>query len=157
DQGKNGYPLESSCSKAVRMAWRGLPLDLADSYAKSLHDKVKRFPARPVFLVTKIEPVTNSGGAAKENKDAEAAEKGVPEVSVPADKQSALLIEGPTILAAPLWEPSGGTARCKIVIDEEGKVAELNSGGQLCETVPWSQFRYKPTMKAGHPARVNTE
>jgi hypothetical protein len=153
DQGKNGYPLESSCSSAVRMAWPGLALDLADSYAHSLRDRVKRFPARPVFLVTKIEPVES----AKQTKDGETAEKEAPEVSVPSDKQSALLIEGPTVLAAPLWAPSGGTARCKVVIDEEGKIAELNSGAQLCETAPWSQFRYKPTVKAGHPARVSTE
>jgi hypothetical protein len=46
---------------------------------------------------------------------------------------------------------------CKIVIDEEGKIAELDSGSQLCETVPWSQFRYKPTVKGARPVRVNTE
>jgi hypothetical protein len=61
------------------------------------------------------------------------------------------------VLPAPLWEPTGGTARCKVVIDEEGKIAELNSGAQLCETVPWSQFRYKPTLKSGRAARVETE
>jgi len=67
------------------------------------------------------------------------------------------LVEGPTVLTAPLWEPAGGTARCKVVIDEEGKIAELDSGAQLCETVRWSQFRYQPTVKGGHPVRVNTE
>ena len=36
-------------------------------------------------------------------------------------------------------------------------IAELDSGAQLCETVPWSQFRYKATLKGGHPIRVNTE
>jgi hypothetical protein len=154
DQGKNGYPLESSCGTVVRTAWPGLALDLADSYANSLRDKVKRFPARPVFLVTKIEAFTGQADSAK-NKDA-AAEKGTPEV-VPSEKQSALLVEGPTVLPAPLWEPSGGTTRCKVVIDEDGKIAELNSGSQLCETVPWSQFRYKPTVKAGHPVTVSTE
>ena len=155
DQGKHGYPLESSCGNVVSMAWPGLSLDLADSYAKSLRDKVKRYPARSVFLVTRIEPDT-SPDSAKDNKEAKT-EKEAPEVSVPADKERALLVEGPTVLPAPLWEPSGGTARCKVVIDEEGKIAELNSGAQLCETVPWSQFRYKPTRKGGHPARVNTE
>jgi hypothetical protein len=61
------------------------------------------------------------------------------------------------VLTAPLWEPSGGTVRCKVVIDEDGKIAELDSGSQLCETVPWSQFRYQPTVKGGHPASVETE
>jgi hypothetical protein len=41
---------------------------------------------------------------------------------------------------------------CKVLIDEEGKIHELRSGSQLCESVPWSQFRYKPT-----PKRANTE
>jgi hypothetical protein len=118
---------------------------------------VKRYPARSVFLVTQIQPVTSAADSAKQKKDTEAGEKEAPEVSVPADKQRALLIEGPTVLTAPLWEPAGGTARCKVVIDEEGKIAELHSGAQLCETVPWSQFRYKPTVKSGHPVRLNTE
>ena len=155
DQGKNGYPLESSCGSVVSRAWPGLALDLADSYANSLRDRVKRFPARPVFLVTKLDPA--SAQSEKDNKDSGAEEKGAPEVSVPFDKQRARLIEGPTALGAPLWEPSGGTTRCKVVIDEQGKIAELNSGSQLCETVPWSQFRYKPTLKSGHPVKVNTE
>jgi hypothetical protein len=157
DQGKSGYPLESSCDRVVRTAWPGLALDLTDSYTNSLRDKVKRYPARPVFLVTKIELVTAPADSAKQGKDAGVVGKEAPEISVPLDKQRALLIEGPTVLGAPLWEPAGGTARCKVVIDEEGKIAELNSGAQLCETVPWSQFRYKPTLKGGRPARVNTE
>jgi hypothetical protein len=157
DQGKNGYPLESSCDRVVRMAWPGLAFDVTDSRTKSLRAKVKRFPARPVFLVTRIEPVTSAADSTEPKKDAGAAEKEAPKVSVPADKQRALLVDGPTVLTAPLWEPAGGTARCKVVIDEEGKIAELNSGAQLCETVPWSQFRYKPTVKGGHPVGVNTE
>lgn len=157
DQGKNGYPLESSCASVVRMAWPGLAFDVTDSHAASLRAKVSRFPARAVFLVTRIEPVTGAAGSAKDKKDTGAGKKAAPEVSVPADKQSALRIEGPTVLTAPLWEPAGGTARCKVVIDEEGKIAELNSGAQLCETVPWSQFRYQPTVKGGLPVRVNTE
>jgi hypothetical protein len=152
-QGKNGYPLEASCGRVVRMAWPGLAFDVTDSYSNSLRAKVKRFPARPVFLVTRIESVTD----AKQKKDAGGEEKEAPTVSVPAEKQRALLVEGPTVLTAPLWEPGGGTARCKVVIGEEGKIAELDSGAQLCETVPWSQFRYQPTVKGGHPARVNTE
>ena len=155
DQGKNGYPLQSSCDRVVRMAWPGLAFDVTDSHVINLRAKVKRYPARPVFLVTRIEPVTGAVDSAKQKEDD--AGKEAPEVSVPADKQRALLTEGPTVMTAPLWEPTGGTARCKVVIDQEGKIAELNSGAQLCETVPWSQFRYKPTVKSGHPVRVNTE
>jgi len=155
DQGKNGYPLESSCDRVVRMAWPGLAFDVTDLHTKSLRAKVKRFPARPVFLVTRIQPVTSD--SATQKKETGDGEKEAPNVSVPADKQRVLLLEGPSVLTAPLWEPAGGTARCKVVIDEEGKIAELNSGAQLCETVPWSQFRYKPTLKSGKPARVNTE
>jgi hypothetical protein len=157
DQGKNGYPLGPSCDSVVRMAWPALAFDVVDSYSNSLRAKVRRFPARPVFLVTGIQPVTGAADTAKEKKDAGTVEKEGPEVSVPADKQRALLVEGPTVLTAPLWEPSGGTAHCKVVIDEEGKIAELDSGAQLCETVPWSKFRYRPTVKGGHPVRVNTE
>jgi len=156
DQGKKGYPLESSCGRVVRMAWPALAFDVTDSYSNSLRAKVNRFPARPVFLVTRIQPAT-SADSSKQKKEPEAGEKEAPKVSVPADKQRALLVEGPTVLTAPLWQPSGGTARCKVVIDEEGKIAELNSGAQLCETVPWSQFRYQATVKGGHPVSVNTE
>jgi hypothetical protein len=151
DQGKKGYPLESSCGRVVRMAWPGLAFDVTDSYSNSLRAKVNRFPARPVFLVTRIQPADSS----KEKKEAE--EKEAPNVSVPADKQKALLVEGPTSLPAPLFAPEGGTARCKVVVDEQGKVAELNSGSQLCEAVPWSQFRYKPALKGANPVSVNTE
>jgi len=157
DQGKNGYPLESSCSHVVRMAWPGLAFDMTDSYSNSLRSKIKRFPARAVFLVTRIQPVTGATDAEKDKKGDGAVEDEKPPVPVPADQQSALLVEGPTVLPAPLWEPTGGTAHCKVVIDAEGKIAKLNSGAQLCETVPWVQFRYKPTVKGGHPVRVSTE
>jgi hypothetical protein len=157
DQGKNGYPLESSCDRVVRMAWPGLAFDVTDSHSTSLRAKVKRYPARPVFLVTEIQPVTTTADSTTQKKDTAAEEKEAPEVSVPADKQRALLVEGPSALTAPLWEPAGGKANCKVVIDEEGKIAELHSGAQLCETVPWSQFRYKPTVKGGHSVRVDTE
>ena len=153
DQGKNGYPLQASCDRVVRLAWPGLAMDMTDSYSNSLRAKVKRYPARPVFLVTKIQPAT--ADSAKDKKDDE--DKDAPKVDVPEDKQSALLVDGPTTLPAPLWEPAGGKATCKVVIDEEGKIAELDSGSQLCETVPWSQFHYKPTLKSGHPIRVSTE
>ncbi len=115
---------------------------------------MKRYPARPVFLVTKIALASSSADASKQGKEAE---KEGPEITVPAEKQRALLIDGPASLPAPLWEPEGGTAKCKVVIDEEGKIAELDSGAQLCEAVPWDQFHYKPTLKGGRPARVDTE
>jgi hypothetical protein len=153
DQGKNGYPLASSCERVVRMAWSGLAFDVIDGNASVLRTKVQRYPARPVFLVTRIEPVTskdNSAGSAKPEKD-------IPEVSVAAEKQSAFLIEGPTVQTAPLWEPAGGTLRCKVVIDSEGKVSELLSGTQLCEAVPWSKYRYQPPVQGGHPVQVKTE
>jgi hypothetical protein len=155
DQGKHGYPLAESCGRVVRTAWPGLAFDVTDSYSNSLRAKVNRFPARPVFLVTRLQP--SDADSAKQKKDAAGADQEVPQISVPAEKQRALLVEGPSVLPAPLWEPAGGSARCKVVIDEDGKIAELNSGAQLCETVPWSQFRYQPTVKSGHPVRVNTE
>jgi hypothetical protein len=160
DQGKNGYPLQSSCERVVTMAWTGLPFDAIDSQAAILRATVKRHPARTVFLVTRIGPVTSkeSGAASAEpKKDAAAEEKNVPEVAVAADKQSALLIEGSPVQPAPLWEPEGGTVRCKVIIDPEGKISELESAAQLCETVPWSKFRYKPTVQGGHPVKVSTE
>jgi hypothetical protein len=150
DQGKNGYPLDSSCDRVVRMVWPGQSFDGTDSYVSTLRSRVKRYPARPVFLVKQLVPVTTK------EKGADSEEKEMPEVSVPADKQRALLIEGPAVLTAPLWEPTGGTVRCKVVISE-GKVSELDTGAQLCETVPWSQFRYQPTLKSGHPVKVKTE
>jgi hypothetical protein len=157
DQGKNGYPLQSSCDRVVRLAWPGLAMDMTDSYSNSLRAKVKRFPARPVFLVTRIQPVTSGADSAKQNQDTDSEAKDAAAVAVAADKQRDFLVEGPTTLPAPLWDPAGGTASCKVVIDEDGKIAALDSGSQLCETVPWSQFRYKPTLKSGHPVRVKTE
>jgi hypothetical protein len=159
DQGKNGYPLQTSCERVVRMAWTGLPFDAVDAQAAVLRARVKRYPARPVFLVTRIRALsTESGGASAEpKKDAAAEEKNIPEVSVAGDKQRALLTEGSPVQTAPLWEPAGGTVRCKVVIDTEGKISELESGAQLCETVPWSKFRYQPTVQGGHPVKVKTE
>ena len=160
DQGKNGYPLQSSCERVVTMAWSNLPFDAIDSQAAILRATVKRHPARTVFLVTRIGPVTSkeSGAASAEpKKEAAAEEKDIPEVAVAADKQRALLIEGSPVQPAPLWEPEGGTVRCKVVIDPEGKISELESTAQLCETVPWSKFSYKPTVQGGHPVKVSTE
>lgn len=156
DQGKNGYPLESSCGRVVRMVWPGLSFDETDSYVSTLRARVRRYPARPVFLVTNLLPVTSKDKGADSKTNQQADENDIPEVSVPADKQHALLIEGPTSLTAPLWEPAGGSVSCKVVISE-GKVSELDTGAQLCETVPWSQFRYQPTVKGGRPVKVKTE
>jgi len=160
DQGKNGYPLQSSCERVVTMAWSGLPFDAIDAQAAVLRAIVKRYPARAVFLVTRIRPVTateSSAASAEPKKDAAVEEKNIPEISVAGDKQSAFLIEGPTVQNAPLWEPAGGTVRCKVVINPEGKISELETGAQLCETVPWSQFRYQPPVQGGHPVKVRTE
>jgi hypothetical protein len=157
DQGKNGYPLQSSCDRVVRMAWPGMAFDVTDLRVSSLRGRVKRYPARPVFLVTSLVPVAskeNGADSAEAKKPAE--EKEPPEISVPADKQRALLMDGPTALTAPLWEPTGGTVQCKIVISE-GKVSKLDTGTQLCEAVPWSKFRYQPMIKNGHPVNVKTE
>jgi hypothetical protein len=157
DQGKNGYPLQSSCERVVKTAWSGLAFDVTDGHVSVLRARVNRYPARPVFLVTRMTPVpSKEGDAAAEAKKA-AEEKDVPEVIVTADKQRALLIEGPTVLPAPLWEPAGRTLPCKVIIDKEGKVSELTTGVQLCEAVPWSKFSYKPTVQGGHPVQVNTE
>src|SRR6202161_3782587 len=73
NQGKNGYPLGSSCDKAVRMAWPALAFYVADSYPTSLSSKVKQFPARPVFLVAAIQP-----DSAKQKTDAGSDEKETP-------------------------------------------------------------------------------
>lgn len=157
DQGKNGYPLQSSCDRVVRMAWPGLAFDLADADVSALRGKVKRYPARPVFLVTRLLPAPSKEKSADSGETKKQGEgKETPEVSVPADKQRALLTEGPATLPAPLWEPAGGTVRCRVLISE-GKVSELDTGAQLCETVPWSQFRYQPTVRNGRPVNVKTE
>ena len=160
DQGKNGYPLQSSCERVVTTAWRNLAFDAIDAQAAVLRATVKRYPARAVFLVTRIRPVTatESGAASAEpKKEAAAEDKNIPEVSVAADKQRALLIEGPSVQTAPLWEPAGGTVSCKVVIGPDGKISGLESTAQLCEAAPWSQFRYKPTVQGGHPVKVRTE
>ena len=160
DQGKNGYPLQTSCERVVTTAWRVLPFDAIDSQAAVLRAIVKRYPARAVFLVAQIRPVTatESGAASAEpKKEAAAEEKNIKEVSVAADKQKALLMEGSPVQTAPLWEPEGGTVSCKVVIDPEGKISDLESTTQLCESVTWSQFRYQPPVQGGHPVKVKTE
>ncbi len=155
DQGKNGYPLLTSCAEVVRRAWTGLGFYEADEHASVLRQMVSRYPARPVFLVSKITPVeSKEGGEAAEKKKADKA----PEVAVPADRQRAQLVEGPkTALTAPLWQPAGGTARCKVLIGTDGKIEELQTGVQLCEAVPWDQYRYQPPVQGGRPVKVKTE
>ena len=153
DQGKNGYPLRSSCERVVKTAWPGLAFDVTDGQSSVLRTRVNRYPARPVFLVTRLLPVASKEGgeaSAKSTKEEKV-------VTVPADKQRALLIEGPAVQPAPLWAPGGGTVRCKLVIDTEGKVCELETGIQLCEATPWSEFRYRPRVQGGQPVNVETE
>ena len=160
DEGKNGYPLRTSCDRVVRMVWGGQAFDVMDLNAQVLYNRVHRFPARSVFLVTRIQPVksTESGtGSAASKKDDTKKEKDAPEVSVAADKQRALLTGGPPAQNAPLWEPNGGTVSCKVLIGPDGKIAELLTGKQLCEIVPWSQYRYQPTVRGGLPVKVATE
>jgi hypothetical protein len=159
DAGKNGYPLPASCEHVVTMAWPGLALDVTDGHASALCATVKRHPARPVFLVTRLQPVTSKSGAdsAETKKDGAGDEKDIPEVSVPGDKQRAFLVEGPIVLKAPLWQPAGETVQCKVLINPEGKISGLETGMQLCEAVPWSQFRYQPPVQRGHPVKVKTE
>jgi hypothetical protein len=155
DQGKNGYPLAASCDRVVRMAWPGQAFDVTDLNSSALRVRVKRYPARPVFLVTKIALVPPKEGA-----DSPDAKKPTPEakqVTIASEKQSALLVEGPTVLPAPLWQPEGGTVRCKVVIGQDGKISELESGTQLCEAVPWAKFRYQPPVERGQPVTVSTE
>jgi hypothetical protein len=160
DQGKNGYPLQSSCVRVVGTAWSTLSFDSIDPTASVLRARVKRYPARPVFLVTRIRPATStevSTVSADPKKDAAVVGKDIPDVDVAGDKQRAFLIEGPTVQTAPLWEPAGGTVRCKVVIGPDGKISDLETGAQLCETVPWSEFRYQPPVQGGHPVKVSTE
>jgi hypothetical protein len=152
-QGKGGYPLLSSCERVVKMAWSGMSFEENDVKAGALRRRVGRYPARPVILVVRLQPVAKDGA----KKDAAAEEKEVPTVAVPADKQRASLIEGSLVQAAPLWEPAGGPVRCKVVIDAAGKVSELETGAQLCEYFNWDQVRYKPLVQRGVPVQVRTE
>ena len=160
DQGKSGYPLLSSCRRVMTMAWDNLPMDAIDLNAQALRIRVNRYPARSVFLVTRIQPVKSTEGGADSaaaKKDGQAKEKEVPEVSVPAAKQRALLIGSPPVQTAPLWEPTAETATCPVTIGPDGNVAELGTGKQLCEFVDWSKYHYQPSVHAGHPVKVSTE
>ena len=46
DHGKKGYPLQASCQRVIRMAWPGLPIDVADGHISILRAQVSRYPAR---------------------------------------------------------------------------------------------------------------
>jgi hypothetical protein len=48
-------------------------------------------------------------------------------------------------------------AKCKVIIDEKGVISELETGAQLCEAVPWGEFKYPPPVQGGKPVRVKTE
>ncbi len=152
DNGKNGYPLRESCERVVTSAWTGLPFDGIDANAGLLRERIARYPARPVFLVVKIDRVPDEEAKKKEEDDPKA-----PIVTVPAEKQRAALLEGPTTLTAPLWEPAGRKISCKVVIDAKGEVSALETGAQLCEAAPWEKFRFKPMMQGGRAVKVRTE
>ena len=158
DEGKNGYPLAASCTRAITMAWKDLPFDAIDAQAQVLRARVKRYPARSVFLVTRISPAPPADTAAEESKKAAAAaDKNVKEVEVPWEKQQAFLTAGAVVKPAPLWEPAGGTAHCRVLIDTDGTISDLQTGAQLCETVLWSEFRFQPPVQRGKPVKVSTE
>ena len=156
DEGKTGYPIQSSCERVVTSAWKGVSFDEIAPIASLVRARVKRYPARPLFLVTRIR-AAETGTASRAAANNAAEDANVREVDVAAEKQRASLIEGPSILPAPLWQPAGGTAHCRVTIDTKGKIAELGTGEQLCEAVPWSQFRYQPPVERGQPVKVNTE
>ncbi|HEY3439499.1 MAG TPA: hypothetical protein VGK29_02050 [Paludibaculum sp.] len=152
DQGKNGYPLKSSCERAVRIAWPGMSFDEADTKAAVLRGRMARYPARPIIMVSKITPVSG-----EPKKDDSEKYKDTPTVTTAADKQKALLVEGTSVLTAPLWEPEAKSIKCKVIINPEGKISELETGAQLCEAIQWDKFRYKPTLQSGKPVNVKTE
>jgi hypothetical protein len=156
DQGKNGYPLAASCAKVVTMAWKNMAFDDIDAQAGVLRNRVQRYPARPVFLVTRIRPATDEEIKASAEPKKEADDDKIKEVPVAWDKQKAALIEGPAVQPAPLWAPTGGTVQCKVIISPAGKVSDLETGIQLCESVPWPEFRFQPPLQAGHPVKVST-
>jgi hypothetical protein len=156
--GKQGYPLLSSCQRVVKMAWGGISFEEVDLKAAVLRARVGRYPARNVLLIVKIQPVPKDGGKkSAATGDAAEDDESIPVVAVAADKQSASLVEGSLVQQAPLWDPAGTTASCKVIIDTKGKIAELETGAQLCEAFDWDKLRYQPLVKAGKPVRVKTE
>lgn len=152
DGGKNGYPLPASCERVVTTAWPGLAFDITDGHSSVLRSTIKRYPARPVFLVVRLTPVDSKAAPAKKDEDED-----LKEISLPPEKEKAQLIEGPTVQPAPLWEPGGGTASCKVVIGKDGKIESLETGAQLCEAAPLDKFRFQPPVQGGKPVKVRTE
>jgi hypothetical protein len=159
DDGRNGYPLQASCERAITMAWTDLPFDAIDAQAQALRTRVKRYPARSIFLVTRIRlaPPAEKDDAAAAKKGPASADKNVKEVDVAWEKQRAFLTAGALVKTAPLWDPAGGAAHCKVIIGQDGKISDLETGAQLCEIVPWSEFRFQPPEQRGHPVKVSTE
>ncbi|MGJ5820846.1 hypothetical protein [Paludibaculum fermentans] len=151
--GKGGYPPLSSCERVVKTAWPGMSFEEVDVKASALRGRISRYPARPILLVTKILHVS----AKKGDKPIVDKDEDLNIVTVPAEKQKALLISGVGVQPAPVWEPAGGTVSCKVIIGSDGKISELETGAQLCEAVPWSQFSYKPPVQGGKPVKVRTE
>ena len=157
DNGARGYPLPDSCRRVVTTAWHGQAFDAVDSQSSLVCAVVTRHPARPLFLVTKIQQAEPEDAASESAKQKKAeSEKGIHEITVPAEKQRALLLESPPVQVAPLWQVAGGKEMCKVFIDPEGKISELLSGLPLCEAVDWSKYRYKPTVSGGRPVWVNS-
>ena len=109
DNGRNGYPLLASAERAVKRAWPSLSMDGLDATVSLVRARLKRYPARPLFLVTKIRPATDEETAAA---PPEAAKAG-PEVEVAPEKQRALLVEGSAVQPAPLWEPKAEPSAAK--------------------------------------------
>ena len=132
------------------MAWPGMSFDEVDTRASALRTRLLRYPARPIILVTRIIPTSPRDSGAPPQKE-------IPTITVAADKQKAQLVEGSPVQPAPLWEPAGGTAKCKVLIGADGKISELGTGGKLCEGIPWPQFRYQAPLQAGKPVKVRTE
>jgi hypothetical protein len=138
--------------------WKNLAFDALDAQSGLVCSVIKRRPARPLFLVTKIEPLALDDAAKQkavaDKKKAEADKK---EITVPAAKQKALLLESAPVQTAPLFQPAGGKETCKVFIDDQGKVDQMLSGRPLCEAVDWSKYSWKPTLQAGKPVWVNSE
>jgi hypothetical protein len=155
--GANGYPLDDSCRKAVTTVWKNLAFDALDAQTGLVCSVIKRRPARPLFLVTKIAPAVLDEAAKKKAEADKKRETKPIEITVTAEKQKALLLESPPVQTAPLFQAKGGSETCKVYIDDEGMVHELLSGRPLCEATDWSKYRYKPTLQGGKPVWVNSE
>jgi hypothetical protein len=155
-QGKQGYPLLSSCERVVKMAWSGMSFEEVDMKAGMLRARAGRYPARKILLVVRIQPVPGKDGG-KKAADSEDEDADLPSAAVAADKQKASLLEGSVVQPAPLWDSAGAKVPCKVIIGTDGKIAKLETGAQLCEAFDWDKLRYEPLVKGGKPVRVKTE